>query len=62
MFLQEYLMIYRCLSLPNFRNHNRNGTNLTLTEFIALNNKSFKTGAEVEPASISNKIPKDSVS
>ena len=35
------------------------GINLTLTpNSYALNNKSFKTGPEEEPAFISNKIPK----
>ena len=39
------------------------GINLTFTpNSYALNNKSFKTGPEVEPPSISNKIPKDKVS
>jgi hypothetical protein len=38
---------------------NSNGTNFTLIpNSYPLNNKSFKTGAEVEPASISNKILK----
>ena len=39
------------------------GMNFTFTSnSYALNNKSFKTGPEVEPAFISNKIPRESVS